>query len=187
MGLDPSKVSLEDLTIADLDDVLENLSDFSGIASDEIEISEEALEDILEDPLLVSGPIQADDAAENDFGLSCLSDLPGQDEQAPRVPGNSEVASDFDISGIQDSALAHLLDSEVAAIPQNLPAEFKEQKTDKEGHSGLDSLDDLSGLAEMVFTPIMQQQQPRQDPASDEVDAQHDSLSDSELERCLNL
>lgn len=126
LGLDPSKVTLEDLTIADLDDVLEKLSDFSGIASDEIEISEHALDDLLEDPLPIHDPIQAhDDAQDNDFGLSCLSDFPSQNEQAQKAQGDFEAASDFDISGIQDSALAHLLGSEVAEIPQGVPSEHK--------------------------------------------------------------
>lgn len=123
LGLDPSKVTLEDLTIADLDDVLENLSNFSGIVSDGIEISEHELDDSLEDPLLDNDPIPAaDDCQDNDFGLSCLSDFPSQNEQAPKVQEDFELASDFDFSGIQDSALAHLLGSEVPEMLDNVPA-----------------------------------------------------------------
>ena len=124
LGLDPRKVSLDDLTIADLDNVLENLSDFSGIASEEIEVSEDELEESVEDAAIDQAPAQEqDDAEEDNFGLSCLSDFPPQDEDASNIHENPEAASDLDISAIHDSALQHLLDSEAPVIPPSVPAE----------------------------------------------------------------
>ena len=49
----------------------------------------------------------------------------------------------------------------------------------------MDDFDDLSGLAAMVFTPIPQQRHP--DQALLGVEANNDSLNDSELERCLDF